>query len=269
MSPRSLLTTALAAALACLALGPAAAQAVAPFDLELRGIERAAELGSGDEREVIRAEGDGSKLVLEEIVLCELEGAHCGQLHEGEAGGDCMESLVDGELVTRRGTLRLRGVGLVCAGVRDRERLWVVGRRGTGDLRGVSALLEIRVTKTVRSTSADESKVVSVDAIDLDTIAVDGDTRARAAETTLGCVICEILVGQVHQLERDAAGIGRPATTEQHLERLGYVCATFPRIGWEACLALLDQHGEDIVRLALEGLDAETVCVRRLGLRDA
>ncbi|HEY8582029.1 MAG TPA: hypothetical protein VIL49_03750, partial [Capillimicrobium sp.] len=171
MSPRSLLASAFfTAAIACLALGTAAAPAAAPIELRLQGTERDHVLASGDERERIVASGDGARIALRETVECGLEGAHCEQLHRHVAHGDCEESLVRGRLTLPRGELRLTGVGRVCAGRHDHERLWVMAHHGTDRLRGARAILEIRVRKAHerRRSSVD---VVSVDTLDVATLA--------------------------------------------------------------------------------------------------
>lgn len=261
MSARSLLVSALAALFA--SLGAGAAHAVAPIELELSGVERDRMLASGDERERITAKGDGAELHLRETVECGLKAAHCGQLHHHVAHGDCEESLVSGRLVLPRGALRLTGVGRTCADRHDHELLWVIAHRGTERLRGVHAVLEIRVRKSGerRRSSVD---VVSIDTVDVATLAIDREPRARAAEASQACILCELLVGVVHAEQRNGVSDG-----QQHLSSMARVCTLLPEQWAQPCDDMIEQHGEQIVALAAQGLDAHAVCAVRLGFQSA
>jgi hypothetical protein len=208
------------------------------FDLKLTGVDDEA-MVSGEERDEIRAHGDGATLVLHDRVGCHLDGAHCEELHGGEiTTGHCEDVYGRGVLTLRNGTRwRFFVAGNRCphAGA-DVERGTLVSRRGFVEY----------VMRTRRAAPGTHRERVTI------------RLRSRRAmpRSELQCSGCKYLAHYLHSATP-------PEPTEAEVVRaVERACDYFPQQYQGLCQVVVDNYGQQIIREFLQLREAVEVCQR-------
>lgn len=228
-------------ALAALALTAWAWPAAPAGALELRltGVD-VETMVAGEERDEIRAEGDGATLVIHDRVGCQLVGARCEELHGGTiATGRCEDAYGRGTLRLERRTIRFFVAGRRCPHANaDVERGVLISRSG---------FIEYVMRTRWRGATGDREGV-----------RIRLRTLRTMPRSELTCNGCQYLVQVVHSLVP-----ARPTHT-QAITAVENACRWFPEQYQGLCSIVVERYGRAIVDAVLEGLDAGDSC-RKVG----
>lgn len=209
----------------------------AAFDLRLTGIDDE-RMVQGEERDQIRAQGDGATLVMRDRIGCQLEGARCEELHGGAlVTGRCEDAYGRGRLRYRGRTVRFFIAGRRCPRARaDVERGVLVSPSGFIDYEmrtrweGASGQRE-RVTIRLRS-------------------------RRAMPRSELTCNGCQYLVQYAHGV------LPVNPSREEVVTAVENACRRFPTQYQGLCSLVVEQYGQMIIEEILAGHDSITACQR-------
>lgn len=207
------------------------------FELRLTGMDSERMVRS-EERDRVRARGDGAALVMVDRVGCQLQGAHCEELHSGAVvTGHCEDAY-------GRGTLRYRGRTI---------RFFVAGQRcphANADVeRGVLISRSGFIDYVMRTRWQGGSG-------DVERVRIRLGSRRAMPRSALQCSGCKFLVQVAHAL------LPVDPTHDQVVAAVERACDYFPEQYRGLCGVVVDRYGSDLVRELLAQREAVAVCQR-------